>query len=96
MPENITLPLAVGQRLQCMWLATLPWCVDGFGQAAKAILNSEDDTISFLLGGITVGTAVVGTLGGGELVPSFHAAPSRHFKRWPLSMPLRSCTRAST
>ena len=34
-------------------------------QAAKAILAADTDTISFLLGGITVATAVVGTLGGG-------------------------------
>lgn len=35
-------------------------------QAAKEILRADEGTVSYLLGGITVGTAVVGTLGGGE------------------------------
>ena len=34
-------------------------------QAAKEILRADDDTVSFLLGGLTLGTGIVGTLGGG-------------------------------
>lgn len=34
-------------------------------QAAKDILRADEEVVSYLLGGITVGTAVVGTLGGG-------------------------------
>lgn len=37
-------------------------------QAAKEILRADEDVISYLLGGITVGTAVVGTIGGGVLL----------------------------
>lgn len=36
-------------------------------QAAKEILRADENVISYLLGGITVGTAVIGTLGGGML-----------------------------
>ena len=39
-------------------------------QAAKEILRADEGTVSYLLGGITVGTAVVGTLGGGKPTPS--------------------------
>ena len=34
-------------------------------QAAKEILRADENVVSYLLGGITVGTAVVGTIGGG-------------------------------
>ena len=34
-------------------------------QAAKEILRADDDTVSSLLGGLTLGTGIVGTLGGG-------------------------------
>lgn len=34
-------------------------------QAAKDILRADDDTVSSLLGGLVLGTGVVGTLGGG-------------------------------
>ena len=34
-------------------------------QAAKAILKADDDTVSSLLGGLVLGTGVIGTLGGG-------------------------------
>jgi hypothetical protein len=45
-------------------------------QAAKEILMGDEETISYLLGGITVGTAVVGTLGGGVLcIPGYSSNP---------------------
>lgn len=34
-------------------------------QAAKEILRADDGTVSSLLGGLVLGTGVVGTLGGG-------------------------------
>ncbi|CAL8460810.1 g341 [Coccomyxa elongata] len=37
-------------------------------KAAKEILRADENVISYLLGGITVGTAVVGTIGGGWLL----------------------------
>ena len=36
-------------------------------QAAKEILRADDDTVSYLLAGLILGTGVVGTLGGGLL-----------------------------
>ena len=37
-------------------------------QAAKEILRADDDTVSYLLAGLILGTGVVGTLGGGKLL----------------------------
>jgi hypothetical protein len=76
-------------------------------QAAKAILQADTDTISFLLGGITVGTAVVGTLGGGERLMlcargSTVSSRSRSIKRhrgmshhWCQVPSIGACTHAS-
>ena len=37
-------------------------------QAAKDVLRADDDTVSSLLAGLTLGTGVIGTLGGGMLL----------------------------
>ena len=37
-------------------------------QAAKEILRADDDTVSYLLAGLILGTGVIGTLGGGKLL----------------------------
>ena len=70
------------------------WCMLGTLQAAKAILNSQDDTISFLLGGITVGTAVVGTLGGGTAMHPSLCTSSQpgHFRT--INVTVGSCPKA--
>ena len=66
-------------------------------QAAKEILRADDDTVSYLLAGLILGTGVVGTLGGGKLLIALSctlmtshedSAPAvPHPMCWPCSLP---------
>ena len=49
-------------------------------QAAKEILRADDDTVSYLLAGLILGTGVVGTLGGGVLPVCSHVPPLHTMK----------------
>ena len=59
--------LMVYPALQLCWLTANVYLTTFLEQAAKEILRADQNVISYLLGGITVGTAVVGTIGGGLL-----------------------------
>ena len=48
----------------CCHKLSILFCVV-YVQAAKEILRADDDTVSSLLAGLTLGTGVIGTLGGG-------------------------------
>ena len=70
-------------------------------QAAKEILRADDDTVSYMLAGLILGTGVVGTLGGGPLHTPPHCTPQHPMKMLllhclPLSFDLCSllCVRA--
>lgn len=50
-------------------LLRVPSVSSGWGlcaQAALDIMSDASDSVNYIMGGMTVGTAILGTLGGGE------------------------------